>query len=222
MALPRWLGDALSVAPAHSLEWVLANVYGLAYVRIQDDLLDGEAPPAEHAVAVRLSDALYPAWLAVYHRLLGSEPAFWARFEQYLAQWRQATLASTQPMPASLEAFTAADFATLGQRGASGVQTLHLPAQRGQVGSTFQLLDGLDESGAVIVYDQAETDLGQIAAWLTACPSLTLLGLDAEHDRIHVVIGHSRVVAAVGDLTRVVLEMVGRARERIGTDIRTA
>ncbi len=117
-SLPRWLGDALSVEPAHSSELVLANVYGLAYIRIQDDLLDGDAPPAERVTAGRLSDALYPAWLAVYRRLLGSEPAFWARFEQYLAQWRQATLASTQPMPTSLRAFTAADFATLGQRGA--------------------------------------------------------------------------------------------------------
>lgn len=58
-----------------------------------------------------------------------------------------------------------------------------------------------------MVYDQAESELRQLAGCLADCPRLTLLGLDAEqHDRIHVVTGHSRAVRAVGDLTRVVLE----------------
>ncbi len=94
-------------------------------------------------------------------------------------------------------------------RGAPGVQVLHLSRaqlQTCQVCETWQVLDA---TGGVLVYDRAETDLGQLAPWLTACPGLTLLGLDAEHDRIHVVTGRSQAVAAVGELTRVVLEAVG-------------
>ena len=83
-------------------------------------------------------------------------------------------------------------------RGAAGVQV-----QSWQVSQTCQLLS---ETGAVVVYDQAETALEQLAPWLADCPSLTLLGLDAERDRTHVVTGHSRAVRAVGDLARVVLE----------------
>ena len=58
----------------------------------------------------------------------------------------------------------------------------------------------------LVIYDQAETDLRQLAPALADCPNLTLLGLDAEHDRVQVVTGHSQAVRAVGDLTRVVLE----------------
>jgi hypothetical protein len=74
-------------------------------------------------------------------------------------------------------------------------------AQTLKVSETFRVL---------VVYDQAETALGQLAPWLTDCPGLTLLGLDAEHDRVCVVTGHSQAVRAVGGLARVVLEAVGR------------
>ncbi|MBM4459957.1 MAG: hypothetical protein FJ011_19715 [Chloroflexi bacterium] len=105
-------------------------------------------------------------------------------------------------------------------RNAPGVQVLHAS----DVPGTCEVPGTWGRNAAVAVYDQAETDLGQLAAWLTGAPGvqtlkvsetfrvldgLTLLGLDAEHDRVHVVTGHSRAVAAVGELTRVVLEAVG-------------
>jgi hypothetical protein len=85
-------------------------------------------------------------------------------------------------------------------RRAPGLQVLHLatPALPGEA--------RLPAAGGVVVYDQAEIGLGQLAGWLADCPGLTLLGLDAERDRIHVVTGHSQAVRAVGELTRVVLE----------------
>jgi hypothetical protein len=87
-------------------------------------------------------------------------------------------------------------------RGAAGVQVQTLKPQTLKVSETFRVLS----EGAVAVYDQAETDLGLLAPWLADCPGLTLLGLDAERDRIHVVTGHSQAVRAVGDLSRLVLE----------------
>ncbi len=88
-------------------------------------------------------------------------------------------------------------------RRAPGVQVQTL-----KVCETFRVLGEarLPAAGAVVVYDQAESDLRQLAGWLTDCSHLTLLGLDAERDRIHVVTGHSQAVRAVGDLARVVLE----------------
>jgi hypothetical protein len=80
---------------------------------------------------------------------------------------------------------------------AQALKVSEILAETLKVSQTFRVL---------VVYDQAETDLGQFAPWLTNCPHLTLLGLDAEHDRIHVVTGHSQAVRAVGDLRRLVLE----------------
>ncbi len=84
-------------------------------------------------------------------------------------------------------------------RRAPGLQVLHLAPPALQSGASLP-------ATGVVVYDQAESDLGQLAGWLADCPGLTLLGLDAERDRIHVVTGHSQAVRAVGDLARVVLE----------------
>lgn len=85
-------------------------------------------------------------------------------------------------------------------RNAPGVQVLHAS----DVPGTREVPGTWGRNAAMAVYDQAEADLGQLAPWLTACPGLTLLGLDAEHDRIHVVTGHSRAVAAVGKVARAV------------------
>jgi len=83
-------------------------------------------------------------------------------------------------------------------RAASGLQVLRLAA--------CALPDAARlPEGGVVVYDRAETRLSQLVPWLTDCPGLTLLGLDAEHDCIHVVTSHRQAVRAVGDLTRLVL-----------------
>ncbi len=88
-------------------------------------------------------------------------------------------------------------------RGAAGVQVQTL-----KVCETFRVLGDarLPAGGAVVVYDQAEIGLRQLAGWLADCPGLTLLGLDAERDRIHVVTGQDQAVLAVGDLTRLALQ----------------
>jgi len=77
------------------------------------------------------------------------------------------------------------------------VQALHLPAATAPDAARLP-------AGGVLL--QAETGLEQHAPWLADCPGLTLLGPDAERDRVHVVTGHSQAVRPVGDLTRAVLE----------------
>lgn len=90
-------------------------------------------------------------------------------------------------------------------RRAPGLQVLHVTAGARPGGVCLP-------EGGVVVYDQAETDLGQLAPWLAAQPHLTLLGLDAECDRVHVVTGHSRTVLAVGDLSRLVMQAAAASR----------
>lgn len=90
-------------------------------------------------------------------------------------------------------------------RPAPGLRVLHVAAGARPGGVCLP-------EGGVVVYDQAETDLGQLAPWLAAQPHLTLLGLDAECDRVHVVTGHSRAVLAVGDLSRLVMQAAAADR----------
>ncbi len=90
-------------------------------------------------------------------------------------------------------------------RRAPGLAVLHFAPPALQSGASLP-------AAGVVVYDQAETGLEQFAPWLAVCPGLTLLGLDAERDRVHVVTSHSQAVRAVGDLARVVLEAAAANR----------
>ena len=60
----------------------------------------------------------------------------------------------------------------------------------------------------VAVYDQSQLRLEQLTEWLNDCPALTLLGLDAEHDRVQVWTSRRQAMLAVGDLERLVLQAV--------------
>ena len=73
---------------------MLSNVVGLAYVRLQDALADGETLPIQPALAPLLSTLLYQRWMQEYIDLFGGDQRFWARFDQYLAEWLEATAAS--------------------------------------------------------------------------------------------------------------------------------
>jgi hypothetical protein len=90
--LPRWLGEPLGVEPAHWRSLMLSNVYGLAYVRLQDDLADGEAGDLPRDVLTPLCSALYALWTGEYLAQFGADPLFWDRFRCYLSQWIEATL----------------------------------------------------------------------------------------------------------------------------------
>jgi hypothetical protein len=83
-------------------------------------------------------------------------------------------------------------------RRTAGLQVLHLAAP------ILLQSEARPPEVGVVVYDQAATELRQFAGWLTDCPDLILLDLDAEHDRVHVVAGHSRPVLTIGDLARLV------------------
>lgn len=117
-SLPGWLGDALGL-PAPSVRGVtLGNVYGLAHVRLHDDLSDERLPAEDYAGAQALAVRLYQQWLAVYSGLFGDDALFWNHFGRYLDQWRRASLAGDRLPDRSFEHYDEAHFLTLGQRGA--------------------------------------------------------------------------------------------------------
>lgn len=96
-SLPGWVGEPLGLSAELTAELTAANVYGLAYVRLQDDLVDDEVAGEDRAAALLLSTLLYQKWLQVYIGLFAGASLFWGFFERYMAQWAAATLGGRRP-----------------------------------------------------------------------------------------------------------------------------
>ncbi len=105
--LPRWMGEALGARPAAWQRLMLSNLYGLAYVKLKDDLADGEADALDgtlHALCVMF----YALWNDEYRAQFGADPTFWEYYRRCLAQWSGVTLEGdrdgvVQPGPLSAE-----------------------------------------------------------------------------------------------------------------------
>ncbi len=117
-SLPRWIGEAIGLPAETCADLALANVFGLGFVRLQDDLADAEVPAAEQPAALLLSTTLYQRWISCYLRLFDRQPAFWPIFERDLTQWVRATGDSRTPFTQPFSRWGDAEFQRLGERGA--------------------------------------------------------------------------------------------------------
>jgi len=115
--LPRWLGDALGLDDASTRSLVLANVYGLAYVRLHDDLADAEIDHQAPA-AINLASVFFEQWMAEYRRLFTAGSPFWSFLDGWLTRWAQATHEAGEPLAADLRAYGEEDFLRLAERAA--------------------------------------------------------------------------------------------------------
>jgi hypothetical protein len=95
--LPLWLGKRLGVDHERSIAMVLGNVLGLASLRLQDDVRDGEVDAFERERANRLSGALYRLAVAEYRALLPPSSPFWLELELRMAEWQRAADADVSP-----------------------------------------------------------------------------------------------------------------------------
>ena len=117
-SLPGWLGEPLGLHERSVVELTLANVFGLAYIKLQDDLMDGEISEAERTTALLLADVLHRKWLLVYIGLFPGDSPFWVHFERYMAQWGAATWRSQRAPAKPFRDYEDADWRSLGHRGA--------------------------------------------------------------------------------------------------------
>lgn len=116
--LPRWLSNAFGLQPDVSRALVLSNVYGLAYVRLQDDLADGEVSRASWVPTLCLANTLYHQAMLHYIWLFERQSPFWGYLEQFMAQWLRATLSSNKPPTTDFRSYAEEDFLRLAERGA--------------------------------------------------------------------------------------------------------
>jgi hypothetical protein len=117
-SLPRWLGDALGLPPNLTEALILSNILGLAYVRLQDDVVDGEVDPAIRDVVALLGTALHQQWIARYVPLFDPASPFWDHLETYMGQWLRATLSGNSPDQARFSLDSQEELIRLAERGA--------------------------------------------------------------------------------------------------------
>jgi hypothetical protein len=125
--LPRWLGDAFGLPPDASAGLVLANAYGLAFVRLVDGLADGESAGFEPAEAVLLAGATHSLWVGQVRQVVEGATVrpvgrdgvarFWRDFDEHRSNGVRAMLDDRLP-PVPFRAYTEADFRRLAARGA--------------------------------------------------------------------------------------------------------
>lgn len=94
--LPRWLGAAYKLPAEVTDKLVLSNVYGLAYIRLQDNLFDGELE-GRWEEATALASSLYQQWMCQYRSLFNSNSPFWPYLDRFNGQWLRASLEKQGP-----------------------------------------------------------------------------------------------------------------------------
>lgn len=115
--LPQWLGDAYDLPPEATHALILANVYGLGYIGLQDSLID-TARDEKRTVTLCLATALQQLWIEQYRETFPAGSAFWQSFSAFMHQWLAATLASNSQPTTDFQTFVEESYLQLAWRGA--------------------------------------------------------------------------------------------------------
>ena len=115
--LPRWLGETFELSLGATQDLILGNIYGLAFVRLQDNLNDGESIGQEQE-AILLGKALFSSWLGQYRQHFVRNSQFWQYLDQYVGQWLRATLEFDGPCGYDLRSGNPESLLWLAERGA--------------------------------------------------------------------------------------------------------
>ncbi|MEX1168546.1 MAG: hypothetical protein WEE50_00245 [Chloroflexota bacterium] len=102
--LPWWLGQAVGLGATRAQEIVLSNVLGLGFVRLQDDLSDGEVGADDIDDARTLAAAMYELALEPYRTWFDPESPFWRHLDARMAAWRSASDLAARGAPLHISA----------------------------------------------------------------------------------------------------------------------
>lgn len=87
---PLWLGEALGVPVEQTRQVAVTNVLGMVYIRIHNDLMDGEPYPADSIFMATLAPSLYTRCIQIFAKLFTGDSPFWHYLGQYLNEWGSA------------------------------------------------------------------------------------------------------------------------------------
>ncbi len=86
--LPVWLGGAFGVDVEIARRVTLSNVLGLAAIRLEDDLRDGDVRADEVPTAGRVAGMLFTEAVALYGPLFPPTSPFWSKLQATMTDWR--------------------------------------------------------------------------------------------------------------------------------------
>lgn len=89
--LAWWLGQASGLDQTIARDFVLSSVLGLAAIRLQDDLADGDVAAGETASAAELAHAWYDAALETYRHYFSPASEFWTHVDACMIASRAAS-----------------------------------------------------------------------------------------------------------------------------------
>jgi hypothetical protein len=93
--LPYWLGQSLALPSGVVSRLVLSSTFLLAFIRLADDLVDGDAGPEQIPLAL----VLHHLWLMETVCLVGTERRFWETFDESMTQFLRGTLGAGRHPP---------------------------------------------------------------------------------------------------------------------------
>jgi hypothetical protein len=97
--LPQWLAATFGLDEAVADDLVLANLFGLCFIGLQDHLTDDEVTPNFRHDALLLGTALHHWWLEQNALICRDDPLFWENFSRIMQEWWRATAVSNvQPI----------------------------------------------------------------------------------------------------------------------------
>ncbi|MFI2858196.1 class 1 isoprenoid biosynthesis enzyme [Paenibacillus sp. JSM ZJ436] len=88
--LPFWLQDSTRLTPSLYRTLSSANIFGMLYFFIQDDIMDSSAesaPPVSFRTQLLLANLFYNEFMRLYRGLFPAESPFWSYFDLYLREW---------------------------------------------------------------------------------------------------------------------------------------
>ena len=191
--LPFWLEKPFSLDRDACRLVGLSNIFLVLYFMLQDALMD--AGPDEHLSDLQpLGTFFFLDVLAPYRRLFGTGSPFWARFEEYIAQWGGSVSWERQWHWRQAVAFEEGDLLRLAHKAAAGkipCAALCMLAGReeaiGSLGSmwdnlmlTFQLTDDLRDWRGDLARGHCTYFLARVMTRRGLDPSVPLTETDVE------------------------------------------
>ncbi|CAM4018303.1 hypothetical protein L1N85_12360 [Paenibacillus alkaliterrae] len=89
--LPFWIRETAGISTAQCERLALANVYGMLYFFIQDDVMDA-APSPNWKEQLALGNLLLLDMFAVFRELFASDSPFWTYYHHYATTWADSVM----------------------------------------------------------------------------------------------------------------------------------
>lgn len=89
--LPFWVQEAAGINDEQCRKLALANVYGMLYFFIQDDVMDS-TPSSNWKEQLALGNLLVLEMFAVFRELFPSESTFWQYYNRYVTTWADSVI----------------------------------------------------------------------------------------------------------------------------------